>query len=236
MFQTTFFSFSLSLFYNSFLIILTLCTKQGWPAFQKEGKKMEYQFKDLVNAGKQENNHAREQLIDKLHPLIYSLIRRYGPAKPCDREDLYQEAVETILHCIREYDENRNVPFLSYVKRSLIYCVRNGSRETKMSRESHSLDKCLPNSEFTLLDCLEDSSLSAADLLEQEELQETVKIALQQLDPALRKILILYYYDGCSLKDIALSRNIHYQTVKMAKKRALGYLKKYLYRYVRKEL
>jgi RNA polymerase sigma factor (sigma-70 family) len=56
---------------------------------------------------------AREQLIDRLLPLVGSLARSYQ-AEGLDRTDLIQEGVVGILRSLERYDPELGVPFPAY--------------------------------------------------------------------------------------------------------------------------
>ena len=52
--------------------------------------------------------------------------------------------------------------------------------------------------------------------------------ALEMLDIRLRDIIILHYYGGKSLKEIATAMNMSYPNIKILHKKALNQLKKML--------
>ena len=65
---------------------------------------------------------AREQLIEKLLPLVGSYARRY-PTDGLDHTDLLQEGIVGLLRALDRYDPERGVPFPAYaswwIRRSL---------------------------------------------------------------------------------------------------------------------
>ena len=69
---------------------------------------------------------------------------------------------------------------------------------------------------------------SVEDALCNEETLDQLAEALQRLEKRERDIVILHYYSGSSLKDIADSRGIPYGTVKMLHRKALEKLKYFL--------
>jgi RNA polymerase sigma factor (sigma-70 family) len=56
---------------------------------------------------------AREQLIERLLPLVSSLARRFR-AEGLDQTDLIQEGIVGLLRALERYDPERGVPFAAY--------------------------------------------------------------------------------------------------------------------------
>ncbi len=56
---------------------------------------------------------AREELIDRLLPLVSSLARRYR-TEGLDQTDLIQEGIVGLLRALERYDPSRGVPFAAY--------------------------------------------------------------------------------------------------------------------------
>jgi DNA-directed RNA polymerase sigma subunit (sigma70/sigma32) len=56
---------------------------------------------------------AREQLIDRLLPLVSSLARRFR-TEGLDQTDLIQDGVVGLLRALERYDPGRGVPFTAY--------------------------------------------------------------------------------------------------------------------------
>ncbi|NLK65574.1 MAG: hypothetical protein GX289_10840, partial [Tissierellia bacterium] len=63
----------------------------------------------------------QEILLKRLNPLIFkNIYKYYSPSNPLT-EDLLQEGYIIILQALKNYDMNKNVHFLQYVKISLYY-------------------------------------------------------------------------------------------------------------------
>lgn len=187
---------------------------------------MEYQLKEWVEKSRSGDLDATCILLDKLNPLMISLVSRYGQG---EWEDLMQEARETVLRCIREYREDRNVPFVVFVRKALYYHIRNLARPKP---PMDSLEAPLPGQDICLLERLEGNFPSPQDELEREEVYSLVREALQALPLDQREVLLLHFYSGISYKEIALARGVHYQTVRGWKQRGLMQLKKILISYI----
>jgi RNA polymerase sigma factor (sigma-70 family) len=68
---------------------------------------------DLVLRAQASDAAAREQLIDRLLPLISSLARRFR-TEGLDQTDLIQEGIVGLLRALARYDPDRGVPFAAY--------------------------------------------------------------------------------------------------------------------------
>ncbi|MGI6706575.1 MAG: RNA polymerase sigma factor [Clostridia bacterium] len=187
---------------------------------------MEYLLKEWVEKSRSGDQDAACILLDKLNPLMISIVSRYGRG---EWEDLMQEARETVLRCIREYREDRNVPFVVFVRKALYYQIRNLSRPEP---PVDSLDAPLPGQDICLIDRLESQFPSVQEELEREELYSLLREALQTLPLDQREVLLLHFYSGISYKEIALARGVHYQTVRGWKQKGLIQLKKILSSYI----
>ena len=64
------------------------------------------------------NPHKREELLRKLKPLIIKSIRKYYNDFS-QYEDLLQQGYEVILSVIEEFDEEKDVNFLWFIKMKL---------------------------------------------------------------------------------------------------------------------
>jgi len=192
----------------------------------KRRNMMNYQLKEWVEKSRLGDQDATCILLDKLNPLMISLVSRYGRG---EWEDLMQEARETVLRCIRDYQEDRNVPFVVFVQKALYYHIRNLARPEPLM---DSLDAPLPGQDICLIERLESHFPSVQDELEREEAYSLLRKALLALPLEQREVLLLHFYSGISYKEIALAKGVHYQTVRGWKQKGLMQLKKILNSYI----
>jgi RNA polymerase sigma factor (sigma-70 family) len=68
---------------------------------------------DLVLRAQAGDTAAREQLIDRLLPLVSSLARRFR-TEGLEQTDLIQEGIVGLLRALERYDPARGVPFAAY--------------------------------------------------------------------------------------------------------------------------
>jgi RNA polymerase sigma factor (sigma-70 family) len=69
---------------------------------------------------------AREQLIDRLLPLVSALARRYR-TEALDQTDLIQEGIVGVLRALERYEPQRGVPFAAYAT----WWIRQGLQDTR---------------------------------------------------------------------------------------------------------
>ena len=67
----------------------------------------------LVRRAQAGDTGAREQLIDRLLPLVSSLARRFR-SEGLDQTDLIQEGIVGLLRALDRYEPERGVPFAAY--------------------------------------------------------------------------------------------------------------------------
>lgn len=177
------------------------------------------EIEELRELSKSGDNVAREKLLMKLNPLIKSSIKRYYNNYSL-YEDLVQEGYETILNCIADFDENRGVNFLGYVKVQLKFLYLNKHKEKRTT----SLNETVGEDGVELIDLLEGEE----DLLEDyilKETREALAKALFKLTERQREVLILFYVKKLSIGEIANKLGISYRTVVNTKTRALDLCK-----------
>jgi len=187
---------------------------------------LDYLLKGLVERAKKGEATAAQQVIDRLHPLIRSAIRRRGAE--LDGEDSYQEACLIILQCIKDFDPSKGVPFLVYVKKRVYFGLINASRQ-RIS--AISLDKEFEGNDgdtCTLADLLMSPQPGVDETVMQDDEARLLYRALSKLSPKQRRVILLHFFYGLKYKDIARARNSHYKSVLRLKERALKSLKEHL--------
>lgn len=168
-----------------------------------------------------------QQLIDlsyewwiKLTPLCKKFARE---TYLCGyhEDDLMQECYLQLLKCLEKYDASLGVPFASYYKIQL-YGWRANQNRKKTDHLSQVAD-------------LEDEITQIADETVNIELQTQNKILLEQNLQVLKHmkvndqaLVIGYYLQHRSLKDLAEELGIKYKSAEYKKTQAIKYLKSIL--------
>ncbi|NLJ40369.1 MAG: sigma-70 family RNA polymerase sigma factor [Clostridiales bacterium] len=185
---------------------------------------MIYMYKELVREAKKGEGAAVETLLNKLNPLIYSAIRKQG--RGLDPGDLYQEACIIFLEAVRDFDENRGVPFLAFIKSRIYFGIHNLARK---SRNTLSLDRSLWEEDgLSALEMLEDSETRIEDLIIGKEIYEKLKEGIDILTPKQKGVIMGHFFQNKKLMDIARDKGVHYKGVLKLKDRALKRLRRYL--------
>ena len=163
-----------------------------------------------------------EGILEDLHPLIITSIKRYY-YKTDLFDDLIQDGRLLILECIKNYDESKGVYFLGYVKSKLKYLYLNKHKE---KRELLILNKKGNNNEDDdFIDLLESGDNSILDQIIELEEGKTLRQAILKLPKRQRQVIISYFYQGLSIKEISDKYNIAYRTVVNVKAAALKKLR-----------
>lgn len=176
------------------------------------------EIENLYERAKDEDMKSKEILLEKLTPLVRGSIRRYYNSKN-DYEDLIQEGYEIILKSIKDYDPEKGVKLLGYIKAMLKYHYLNKHREKKVV----SLNEPLEDGEMMDFLIGEDRDL-LDDLIESEENAVLLK-SLNNLTPKQKRIITDFYIKNIPIGEIAKDMGISYRTVVNTKTNALQKLK-----------
>ena len=156
-----------------------------------------------------------ESVMDKIYRAYHDKVMGYIRARVnrwADAEDLCADVFEKIQRKLPEYDRTK-----AQIGTWVFTITRNTVIDHfRRSRPSEELDENL--SDNTELD---------EDLLNNETLGELAG-ALRALPEELRDIIVLRYYDGKPLTEIAEMMNLSYGAVKLRHQSALAKLRKYM--------
>ncbi|HSH36690.1 sigma-70 family RNA polymerase sigma factor, partial [Schnuerera sp.] len=164
------------------------------------------EIENLLLLSRKGDKEAKQTLLLKLNPLIISSIRRYYN-RIDQYDDLIQEGYETILIAIENYDPDRGVKFLGYVKSMLKYCYLEKHRE----KQHLSLNK--PLEEGEIIDLLEGDEEDPIDMaINKEEIDLLIK-SLNYLTKRQKQVVLDYYINQLSIGEIADKLGVSYRTV-----------------------
>lgn len=181
--------------------------------------KKEYEELDeLIYLAKNNQEMAKVRLIEKLSPLIKSSIKKYCPIY-LHYEDLYQDGIVIILECLELYDEEK-ANFLAMAKSYLKYHYI----ETLKYLKNIEKDISKTEEEEDIVNLISSEENIEEEFIFYEEV-EFLKKKLEILTLRQRDILLMYYYEKLSHKEIAQKLNISKWTVVNTKRRALEKLK-----------
>lgn len=169
------------------------------------------------------NDEVKLQLLKKFEPLMKKCIKIYIKDFTYFN-DAMQEARLAMLQCINRYDTDSSIPFEGYVKRAIIYSIRDFAHRIY---DYVSLDETITEDGGTLYDVIEGNENIEDERIHIEELDELMR-AFIMLPENYKSILRKYYFEKMSLRDICAGRRCHYMTVVKLKERALKCLREKL--------
>lgn len=139
-------------------------------------------------------------------------------------DDAVQEGYITIIKCMKSYDKSLGARFEAYVKRAVIYSIRDFS--LKINIKDMSLNE--ENDEGgCILDFIESKENVEEDWLKSLQIKQ-LKEAIEKLPLKQREIIYEHYFNGKSLKEISCDKRRHYMGIIALKKRAILNLKEEL--------
>ena len=173
-------------------------------------------FGKLVLRAKAGDVEAKEEIITRLQPLVLSSIKRYY-YKSHEFEDLVQDGNIKILECIEDFEPNRGVYFLGYVKTMLKFMYLD-----KHKKKYHtSLNEKVGDGETEIIDLLVSEDRDILESILMDEKVKELNQALAILTTRQKEIIILFYIERMSMGDIASKLGISYRTVVNTKTTAL---------------
>lgn len=182
------------------------------------------EWNGLVSLSKNGDLEAKEEVLNRLLPLIISSIKRYYNRREF-YEELIQEGNLCILEAIESFDTEQNVYFLGYIKLQLRYLYLNKNRQKFHS----SLNIMIGDeSQEEIINTIPSDEISPDNSIVEQELVNKLNNSLEYLTNRQKQIIILFYVNRRSIAEIAESLNVSYRTVVNTKARALQILRKKL--------
>lgn len=142
-------------------------------------------------------------------------VRMYIRSRVGSPEDVDDLCSEVFLNVIRNKDTFSGEP---KAISSWIYVITK--RTVAMFYRSHRINSEIPED-------MADGTDVENEVISRETLEDLAD-ALEKLDTKLRDIIVLHYYGGKSLKDMAVSMGMSYPNMKVLHKKALGQLRKFM--------
>lgn len=151
--------------------------------------------------------------MEKIYLAYREKVFRYVRGKTrndADAEDLTSDIFLKVQTALPSYDETK-ASLSTWIYTIAHNTVCNYYRDAK--RRALTLDESAVAEE------------SVDDEIENEILKERLAIALESLTEREQAIVVLYYYHGLSLQDIAIKMDVTYTNAKFIKHQAIGKLK-----------
>lgn len=177
---------------------------------------------ELLAKAKKGDVNSKEEILNRLEGLIIKSIQRYYNIKN-EYEDLIQLGNLVILECIQDYNPDKKVYFLGYVKTMLKYAYLNRHKERRHLSLNTPIGK---DGDTEMVDTLESNMETPLEIILKLEDRKELKNALSSLTPRQREVTLAYYIEGLSMADIAERLGISYRTVVNTKTRSLEIMKR----------
>jgi RNA polymerase sporulation-specific sigma factor len=175
-------------------------------------------MREIILIARQDNEEMAK-FVKKFEPLVKKCIRIYIKDMGYF-DDAMQQGCLTIIQCVKRFDLDSETSFLGYVKRAVIYSIRDYAKKIKSDL---SLDEETEEG-GTLLDTLRSSDDIEKDYFN-NIYNEALKEAISSLTLDQRRVIEDYYFKNLSMRDICKNKRCHYMSIVKLKERALTKLK-----------
>jgi len=155
-----------------------------------------------------------EYLIEKYKPLVRAKARSYFLAG-ADREDIVQEGMIGLFKAVRDYRDERNIPFRVFadmcITRQIITAVKTATRQKHLPLNSYvSLNKKIfdDDSDKALIEVLQEISVTnPEELIISKEEHSVIESKIMELLSPFEKQVLNKYLVGIAYQDIAKQLN-----------------------------
>jgi len=187
---------------------------------------MYYEINKLINGSIEGKEKDREELLIRLKPMIIASIKRYYNRFD-QYDDLIQEGYEIILKALMDFDVERGVEFLGYVKARLRYHYLDKHKE-KDDPISLNQVTSIGDDSTELLNLLPDNLPTQEEIIIEKEERLNLWTSLHNLTERQREVVLLFYEEGMDIGTIAKKLEVSYRTIVNIKVSALAKLRKKL--------
>ena len=161
-----------------------------------------------------------EILLKRLNPVIFKNIYTYwSPSDPLT-QDLQLEGYMIILQSLKDFDTDRKVHFLQYVKIRLYYFYKDYFKKS-IKNDALSMDHLYETGRELISDCRD--QLTSIILKEEED---SLHKCIDELSEKEQMIISLFYFRRLSIQEIADKLGIKYRAVINIKSNAVRKLRR----------
>lgn len=161
-----------------------------------------------------------EILLKRLNPVIFKNIYTYwSPSDPLT-QDLQQEGYMIILQSLKDFDTDRKVHFLQYVKIRLYYFYKDYFKKS-IKNDALSMDHLYETGRELISNCRD--QLTSIILKEEED---SLHKCIDELSEKEQMIISLFYFRRLSIQEIADKLGIKYRAVINIKSNAVRKLRR----------
>lgn len=161
-----------------------------------------------------------EILLKRLNPVIFKNIYTYwSPSDPLT-QDLQQEGYMIILQSLKDFDTDRKVHFLQYVKIRLYYFYKDYFKKS-IKNDALSMDHLYETGRELISDCRD----QLTSIIVKEE-EDSLHKCIDELSEKEQMIISLFYFRRLSIQEIADKLGIKYRAVINIKSNAVRKLRR----------
>jgi RNA polymerase, sigma 30 subunit, SigH len=169
---------------------------------------------EIIKRIRNGSKSCMEYLIEKYKPFVRAKARSYFLVG-ADREDIVQEGMIGLFKAIRDYREDKSMPFRMFaemcITRQIITAVKTATRQKHIPLNSYvSLNKRIfdDDSDKTLIEMLHGVSISDPEelFISKEDFSDIEHKLLELLSPFEKQVLTMYL-SGIAYQDIARQLN-----------------------------
>ncbi|WP_434578657.1 sigma-70 family RNA polymerase sigma factor [Thermoanaerobacterium thermosaccharolyticum] len=176
-------------------------------------------YNELCFKAKSGDEKSTVEILDKFNPLLISLAKKFPYD---DFNDMLQDGREVLILAIKEFDEKKGREFIAYASMQLKFHFLGMYRKRKPSL---SLNAKANDDDDEIIDLLESDGLSPEEEFFKGISMKDLKDALNSLTEKQKNIILLYFFRGKSLVEIANEIGIGYQSAVKLKNRAIERLR-----------
>lgn len=174
---------------------------------------------ELMSEAAKDNLVAFEQLVKRHQNRVYRMVL-HTLRMPEDAWDVSQEIFIKVYNARRSYVENAR--FTTWLYRIANNAIIDKLRQLKRKNRDVSMDDLLSEPR--------DPGMGSQQHVEHDEMKQQMSKALSALSERQRGMVILKYYEGCSVQEIATAFDCAAGTVKATLFQAVRHLKERLVR------
>ena len=180
-------------------------------------------FNKVLEGALKGKNEDTSELLEMIRPLMLNLSSKFYFGD-MGRDDLLQEGSLMVLESIKDFDPDKGVHFLGYIKSKLKYMYMNMNNE-KEYETSLNTTIDLGDGSVELMDILEDENVDIeGDFLKKTEV-ENLRQILSDLTERELQVVDMYYFKNIDMKKISKNLGLAYRTVVNTKVNAVEKLR-----------
>lgn len=187
-----------------------------------------FEIEASVIRAKNGNKQELLKILEQYKPFIYKTAKSYY-IKDFDMYDLTQIGYVSLINAVAKYKSNSHT-FSTYAFNTIKNAYKYTARQNNRYNDNFSLNtpiSCDEKNSAEFIDHVDSFENLEEDLIKAERARE-VRRAVSKLPSEDMELVILVYFNGCSIKTYSEKKDITYLQACRRRKKALEKLNKYL--------